>query len=74
VAFEIDWHGDLAAWSVVVRGELHRLHEDEAHRADGLPLHPWVMTPTYDVVELRPEAVTGRAFRLRPHAPDPELS
>src|SRR6187455_717841 len=29
VAFEIDWHSDEAAWSVVVRGRLHRLAEDE---------------------------------------------
>ena len=30
VAFEIDWHDEVAAWSVVVRGRLHRLGEDEA--------------------------------------------
>ena len=69
VAFEIDWHDDLAAWSVVVRGALRRLHEDEAHRADVLPLQPWVPTPKYDVVELRPEAVTGRRFLLRGPSP-----
>ena len=28
VAFEIDWHDDLAAWSVVARGRLRRLGED----------------------------------------------
>jgi len=74
VAFEIDWHDDLAAWSVVVRGDLRRLHEDEAHRADGLVLQPWVDIATYDVVELRPVAVTGRRFRLRRPETDHELA
>jgi nitroimidazol reductase NimA-like FMN-containing flavoprotein (pyridoxamine 5'-phosphate oxidase superfamily) len=74
VAFEIDWHDDAAAWSVVVRGTLHRLQEDEAHRLDGLARQPWVPTPTHDVMELRPEAVTGRRFRLRRPEPDHELA
>ena len=63
VAFEIDWHDDLAAWSVVVRGQLRRLHEDEQHRADGL--QSWVPTLKYEVVELEPVSVTGRRFFLR---------
>ncbi len=73
VAFEIDWHDDRSAWSVVVRGELHRLQEDEQHRVDGLPLHPWVPTLKYDVVELKPTSVTGRRFFLRRPEPDHEL-
>jgi uncharacterized protein len=73
VAFEIDWHDDLAAWSVVVRGELRRLNEDEQHRADGLLLQSWVPTPKYDVVELLPVSVTGRRFTLRRPEPDHEL-
>jgi len=64
VAFEIDWHDDAAAWSVVVRGQLRVLEEDEAHRADALPLRPWVPTLKYDVVELVPSSVTGRRFVL----------
>ena len=74
VAFEIDWHDDLAAWSVVVRGVLRRLHEDEQHRADGLLVQPWVPTPKYDVVELQPVSVTGRRFYLRRPDPDHELA
>jgi nitroimidazol reductase NimA-like FMN-containing flavoprotein (pyridoxamine 5'-phosphate oxidase superfamily) len=70
VAFEIDWHDAAAAWSVVVRGHMRRLHEDEAHRVDGLALLPWVVNHKYDVVELRPDVVTGRRFVLRPHGPD----
>jgi hypothetical protein len=69
VALEIDWHDDLSAWSVVARGRLRRLGEDEASRVDALPLQPWVETLKYDVVELAAEAVTGRRFRLhRPEA------
>lgn len=65
VALEIDWHDDASAWSVVVRGRLRRLQEDEKHRLDGVSLRPWIDTPKDDVVELTPEAVTGRRFRLR---------
>jgi nitroimidazol reductase NimA-like FMN-containing flavoprotein (pyridoxamine 5'-phosphate oxidase superfamily) len=67
VAFEIDWYDDRTAWSVVARGHLRKLGDDEAHRADGLPLYSWVPTPKDDVIELMPEVVTGRRFQLRPH-------
>lgn len=65
VALEIDWHDDHTAWSVVARGHLRQLEEDEEHRVESLPLHPWVPTLKYDVVELVPETVSGRFFRLR---------
>lgn len=65
VALEIDWHDEHTAWSVVARGHLRQLEEDEEHRVDSLPLHPWVPTLKYDVVELAPESVSGRFFRLR---------
>ncbi len=74
VALEIDWHDDLAAWSVVVRGQLRRLAEDEQYRVDALPRRSWIPTLTYDVVELVPSAVTGRRFRLRRGEPDHELA
>jgi nitroimidazol reductase NimA-like FMN-containing flavoprotein (pyridoxamine 5'-phosphate oxidase superfamily) len=74
VALEIDWHDDRTAWSVVVRGHLHRVPEDEEHRVEQLPLHPWVPTLKYDVVELVPEVVTGRWFHLRRDEPDHELA
>ena len=74
VALEIDWHDDLAAWSVVARGRLRRLGEDEAHRADALPLQSWVATLKYEVVELDVEVLTGRHFRLQRSEPDHELS
>jgi nitroimidazol reductase NimA-like FMN-containing flavoprotein (pyridoxamine 5'-phosphate oxidase superfamily) len=65
VALEVDWHDERTAWSVVARGHLRQLEEDEEHRVDSLPLHPWVPTLKYDVVELVPETVTGRFFRLQ---------
>lgn len=73
VAFEIDWHDDLAAWSVCARGRLRHLEEDEEHRIDGLPFRPWVAGQKYDVVELLPDVVTGRAFHLHRPEPDHEL-
>ena len=73
VAFEIDWHSDVAAWSVVVRGRLHRLAEDEAARVEGRLPQSWIPTPKYDVIELQPDVVTGRRFLLRRPEPGPEV-
>ncbi|MBA2954925.1 pyridoxamine 5'-phosphate oxidase family protein [Nocardioides sp. MAH-18] len=64
VAFEIDDFAGETAVSVVVRGHARHLGEDEEHRAETLPLRPWVGTPKYDVVEIVPAEVTGRRFRL----------
>ena len=74
VALEIDWHDDLAAWSVVARGRMRRLQEDEAHRVESLPLRPWLPTLKYDVVELRPDVVTGKRFLLQRVDPEPAPS
>ena len=74
VAFEIDRYGEESARSVVVRGNARLLPEDEAHRAENVPLRPWVPTLKYNVVEIQPKVVSGRAFELsrpwlhlRPH-------
>jgi nitroimidazol reductase NimA-like FMN-containing flavoprotein (pyridoxamine 5'-phosphate oxidase superfamily) len=64
VAFEIDEFDEHRARSVVVRGVARRLEEDELHRSEQVPLRPWVMTPKYDVVEIRPTEITGRSFDL----------
>jgi len=64
VAFEIDRYGEDSARSVVVRGTARLLPEDEAHRADNIPLRPWVPTLRYNVVEIEPKVVSGRAFEL----------
>ena len=64
VAFEVDRVEEELAWSVVLRGRLHRVPEDRAHRVDELGLWSWVPTLKYDVVELVPDVVSGRRFRL----------
>jgi nitroimidazol reductase NimA-like FMN-containing flavoprotein (pyridoxamine 5'-phosphate oxidase superfamily) len=64
VAFEIDERAEESAWSVVVRGHLRRLEEDEQHRLDDLPEHSWIPTRRDEVIDLVPEAVTGRRFVL----------
>jgi nitroimidazol reductase NimA-like FMN-containing flavoprotein (pyridoxamine 5'-phosphate oxidase superfamily) len=64
VAFEADEIEGETARSVVVRGHARRLEEAEEHRADQLPLHTWVDTPKYYVVEVTPEEVSGRRFAL----------
>jgi nitroimidazol reductase NimA-like FMN-containing flavoprotein (pyridoxamine 5'-phosphate oxidase superfamily) len=74
VAFEIDRYGGESARSVVIRGTARLLGEDEAHRAENVPLRSWVGTTKYNVVEISPAVVTGREFELhqpwthlRPH-------
>jgi nitroimidazol reductase NimA-like FMN-containing flavoprotein (pyridoxamine 5'-phosphate oxidase superfamily) len=64
VAFEVDRFEGESARSVVVRGTARLLGEDEAHRAENVPLRSWVSTLKYNVVEVVPEVVTGRAFEL----------
>ena len=64
VAFEIDEYDEDSARSVVVRGTPRLLGEDEAHWAENIPLRPWVGALKYNVVEIVPENVTGRAFQL----------
>lgn len=64
VVFEIDEYDDTTARSVIVRGVARRLDEDQVHRADQVPLRPWVPTLKYEVVEIRPDEVTGRTFLL----------
>lgn len=64
VVFEIDEHDEHGAVSVIVRGNARRLYEDQAHRAENVPLHPWVPTDKQEVVEVVPDEITGRAFRL----------
>lgn len=64
VAFEVDRYDGVSARSVVVRGTARLLPENEEHRVDGLALHPWVPTLKYNVVEIVPTVVTGRAYEL----------
>lgn len=64
VAFEVDRVLGETAHSVIVRGRARRLDEPEEYRADQIPLHPWVDTPKYYVVEIMPDEVTGRELAL----------
>jgi uncharacterized protein len=64
VAFEIDEFDEHHARSVVVRGVARHLGEAEEHRAENVPLRPWVATLKYDVVEIRPTEISGRKFEL----------
>lgn len=65
VAFEIDEYDDDAAASVIVRGHARKLEEDEEHRADNVPLRPWVGTVKYNVVEITVTELSGRRFVLQ---------
>jgi nitroimidazol reductase NimA-like FMN-containing flavoprotein (pyridoxamine 5'-phosphate oxidase superfamily) len=74
IAFEVDRYDEEWARSVVVRGHTRLLDEHEEHRSEHVPLRPWVPTLKYNVVEIIPEVVSGREFRLerpwlhlRPH-------
>ncbi|MFT3873798.1 MAG: pyridoxamine 5'-phosphate oxidase family protein [Nocardioides sp.] len=64
VAFEVDDYTEESAWSVIVRGTARKLDEDEEHRAENVPLRPWVPTLKYNVVEITPTEISGRRFDL----------
>jgi uncharacterized protein len=64
VVLEIDRYDDEHAMSVVVRGTARVLDEHEEHRAESVPLRPWVATPKYNVVEITPTQLSGRRFDL----------
>ena len=64
VAFEIDGENGHIAWSVIVRGAARLLDDAAAHRADDLPLRPWVSSDKCRVVEITPTAISGRRFQL----------
>jgi nitroimidazol reductase NimA-like FMN-containing flavoprotein (pyridoxamine 5'-phosphate oxidase superfamily) len=64
VVLEIDRFEEHRAMSVEVRGNARLLEEDEEHRAEHVPLRPWVGHPKYNVVEVAPTHVTGRRFDL----------
>ena len=68
VAFEIDGENGHVVWSVIVRGAARLLDEYAAHRADDLPLRPWVGHYKYNVVEVVPSAISGRRFVVDEHA------
>lgn len=64
VAFEVDELVGEHAASVIVRGRARRLEEDEEHRAENVPLRPWIATPKWNVVEIEVSDISGRSFDL----------
>lgn len=64
IAFEIDSYTEDTAKSVILRGTARQLDELEEHRAENVPLRPWVPTLKYNVVEIRPTEISGRRFDL----------
>ena len=64
VAFEADEMVQDTASSVIVRGRARVLDEHEEHRAENVPLRPWVATPKYNVVEVEVTEISGRHFEL----------
>ena len=64
VAFEVDEFDEHEARSVIVRGTARLLREDEADRANALPLRSWVPTDKDEVVAIDVREISGRAFRL----------
>jgi nitroimidazol reductase NimA-like FMN-containing flavoprotein (pyridoxamine 5'-phosphate oxidase superfamily) len=64
VAFEVDEIVGESATSIVLRGRARRLEEDEEHRAENLPLRPWVASAKWNVVEVDVTEISGRHFEL----------
>ena len=67
VAFETDHVGADEAWSVVVKGTARVLEkQSEIDAADELSLRSLMPTVKYVYVEIVPQELAGRRFRLRP--------
>ena len=64
VAFEVDEYTDEKAASVILRGRARVLDGSEKSRAENVPLRPWVPTDKFNVVEISPTEMSGRAFDL----------
>ncbi len=69
VAFEADGTADGERWSVVVRGEAHRLEYDSEIEESGIhELRSYSPTEKWNYVRIDPRIVSGRRFR-RVHSP-----
>ncbi len=66
-AFEIDGYDahEEAAWSVMARGEIELIeNEEQKQAADALLLEPWEPGEKNYYVRLAPKALTGRLFKV----------
>ena len=71
VAFEIDGAVDGRLFSVIVKGDAHRVESAaEVAELEALPLRPWVPTLKQHFVRITPTWMTGRRFTP---GPEPEL-
>jgi nitroimidazol reductase NimA-like FMN-containing flavoprotein (pyridoxamine 5'-phosphate oxidase superfamily) len=65
VAFEVDEHGPIWAWSVIVRGRAERMAwDDEIETSGVLDLASWSPAEKDNFVRITPSAISGRRFRL----------
>ena len=63
VLFEVDEYNDKNGWSVVIRGNAHRIQKlSEIERAEELPLKPMVATVKMEFVRIAVASLTGRDF------------
>ncbi|GAA1148783.1 pyridoxamine 5'-phosphate oxidase family protein [Ornithinicoccus hortensis] len=65
VAFEIDGQAGDRVWSVLARGQAHRLEGADARAADELPLPAWIETERYVNIAIQVTELTGREFLRR---------
>lgn len=66
VAFEVDGENAASRWSVVIRGDAHRLDTDAEIEESGiLHLASWSPTGKYNYIRITATSVTGRRFRRR---------
>jgi len=71
VAFEIDGHDGDERFSVIVKGEAHRVESpEELAEVRALPLAPLVPTLKEHFVRITPTWITGRRFAP---GPEPEI-
>ncbi|WP_034651849.1 pyridoxamine 5'-phosphate oxidase family protein [Corynebacterium vitaeruminis] len=65
VLFEVDHVEGENAWSVVIKGQAGVVTDlAEIHKADALPLKPWIPTLKYNWVKITPTSISGRYFEL----------
>jgi nitroimidazol reductase NimA-like FMN-containing flavoprotein (pyridoxamine 5'-phosphate oxidase superfamily) len=65
VAFEVDEHGPIWVWSVIVRGRAERMSRDDEIESSGvLDLESWSPDEKYNYVRITPTRLSGRRFPL----------
>jgi len=65
VAFEVDEHGPIWVWSVIVRGRAERMAwDDEIETSGVLDLASWSPEEKNNFVRIVPSGISGRRFRL----------